>query len=98
MKTTKETSNALIAKYEELFEANYCEPEEQVIKGSFIGQDKTIELPTPSTSKSKKIKVDLPPQESQPKTTKDIRNFFNSNRRVKSTTTKNASTNVIEIN
>ena len=46
-------------------------------------------------------KVDLPPQASQPKTTKDIRNFFNSNRKVKSTTTKKAtseSTNIIEIN
>ena len=95
-------SHALISKYEQIFTANYCEPEEEIVKGSFIRHNETMERPTSSTS-SKKRKVDLPPQPraSQPKdNNQDIRNFFNSDRKVKSTTKKatSESTNIIEIN
>ena len=73
-------SHALISKYEEIFTANYCDPEEETIKGSFIGHNETMERPKSSTS-SKKRKVGVPPQlqASQPKgNNKDIRSFFNS--------------------
>ena len=92
-------SHALISKYEEIFTANYCDPEEETIKGSFIGHNETMERPKSSTS-SKKRKVDVPPQlqASQPKgNNKDIRCFFNSEGNVKSTT-KKANIDIIEIN
>ena len=91
-------THALISKYEEIFTANYCDPEEETIKGSFIGHNETMVRPKSSTS-SKERKVGLPPQPraSQPKGNKDIRSIFYSEGNVKSTT-KKANIDIIEIN
>ena len=86
----KKISHARISKYEEIFTANYCDPEEETIKGSFIGHNETMERPKSSTS-SKKRKVVVPPQPQASQAS-----FFNSEGNVKSTT-KKANIDIIEI-